>query len=92
MDALLNDPNRCFWSEVHRSIGPRTLTSAPVVYGVSGSENITKLWCSSFKQLYNSSDGSASTNLLKTLDSDISFEDINIFTNHQGSHRQAEVW
>ncbi len=83
-DALLSDPNHSFWSEVHRSNGSRNSTSAPVVDGVSGSENIAKLWCSSFKQLYNSSDGSASTNLLNTLDSDISAEDINeIFINSQ---------
>ncbi len=47
-----------------------------MIDGVAGSENILKLWCNTFKQLYNSSVGSASTNLLENLDSAMSSEDI----------------
>ena len=50
---------------------------APVVDGVSGPENIANLWCSHFKHLYNTVDGSASTDsLLSALDSGISHDEL----------------
>ena len=36
----------------------------------------TDLWCNNFKQLYNSSDGGLSADLLRTLEMEISSEDI----------------
>ena len=43
-EALLNDPSRNFWSEVHRFSGSQRASSVPVIDGVSGSENNAKLW------------------------------------------------
>ena len=74
-EALLNDPTCKFWSEVRRCGGSHQAPSAPVIDGVSGSENISNLWCDNFKQLYNSSDGTASTNLLEHLVSTITADD-----------------
>ncbi len=73
---MLKDPTRQFWTEVHRSTGSHKSSCAPVIDGVSGSENISALWCNNFKQLYNSSDGTASANLLEALDSEVLSEDI----------------
>ena len=74
-EALLNDPNRNFWSEVRRFVGHHKSVAAPVVDCV-GLENIANLWCSHFKQLYNTVDGSASTDLLSALDSGISHDEL----------------
>ena len=63
-------------SEARQFFSKRTSTSAPVVDDVPGSDNISKLWCNSFKKLYNTADGSASTELLNTLDSGITSADI----------------
>jgi len=42
-EALLNDPNRNFWSEVHRCSGSQRASAVPVIDGVFGNENISKL-------------------------------------------------
>ena len=73
-EALLSDPNCNFWSKVRRFVGHHKSVPAPVVDGVSGPENIANLWCSNFKQLYNTLDGSASTDVLCALDSGISHD------------------
>ena len=75
-EAMLNDHNRNFWSEVRRFVGHHKSVPALVVDGVSGPENIANLWCSHFKQLYNTVDGSASTDLLSALDSGISHDEL----------------
>ena len=75
-EALLNDPNRNFWSEVRRFVGHHKSVPTSAVDGVSGPENIANLWCSHFKQLYNTVDGSASTDLLSALDSGISHDEL----------------
>ena len=72
-EALLNDPNCNFWSEVHRFAGHHKSVPAPIVDGVSGLENVANLWCN-FKWLYDTVDGSASTDLLSALDSGISYD------------------
>lgn len=71
-EALLNDPNRKFWSEVRRFSGNNKLATAPVIDGVSGPENIANLWSNNFKRIYNTAEGSDSTDLLSSLDSDLS--------------------
>ena len=50
--------------------------TVPVVDVVSGQDNISDLWCNNCKQLYNSSDGALSADLLRTLEMEISSEDI----------------
>ena len=45
----------------------------PVVDGISGQDSISDLWC---KQLYNSSDGALSVDLLRIPEMEISSEDI----------------
>ena len=75
-EALLNDPSRSFWSEVQRFFGKHKSTFPPIVDNVSGSDNIAKLWCDSFKKLYNTVDGSNSNELLDTLESGITSADI----------------
>ena len=57
-------------------VGHHESVPAPVVDGVSGPENIANLWCSHLKQLYNTVDGSASTDLLSALDSGISHDEL----------------
>ena len=50
-EALLNDPNSNFWSEVYsvrRFSKNHTSAPAPVIDGVSGSDNTANLWCNSF--------------------------------------------
>ena len=59
---------------MRRFVGHHKSVPAPVVDGVSGPENIANLWCSNFKQLYNTLDGSASTDVLCALDSGISHD------------------
>ena len=75
-EALLNDPNCNFWSEVCRFVGHHKSVSAPVVDGVSGPENIANLWCSHFKQLHNTVDGLASTDLFSALDFGFSHDEL----------------
>jgi len=75
-EALLNDPNCNFWSEVHRCSGSQRASAVPVIDGVFGNENISKLWRDSFRKLYNSSNGSSSTSLLEMLEAVILPEDI----------------
>ena len=75
-EAMINDPNRSFWSEARRFFGKRVSAFAPVVDNVSGPDDIAKRWCDSFKKLYNTADGSASTELLNTLEAGISSADI----------------
>ena len=67
-EALLKDPTRNFWTEVHSFAGPHQPFTVPVVDGVSGQDNISDLWC---KQLYNSSDGALSADPLRTLEMEI---------------------
>ena len=62
--ALLPDRNCDIWSEVHRSFGNHNASPSPAVGYVSGSDNIVYLWSNSFKQLYNTTDISATTELL----------------------------
>ncbi len=64
-EALLNDPNRNFWSEERRSSGNHKSGSAPA-----------NLWCNNFKQLYNTVDGSASTDLLTAFNSGLTSADL----------------
>ena len=66
---MLNDPNRSFWSEARRFFSKRSSSSAPVVDGVSGADNIARFWGDSFKKLYNTADDSVSSELLDSLDS-----------------------
>ena len=61
---------------MRRFVGHHKSVPAPAVDGVSGPENIANLWCSHFKQLYNTVDGSASTDLLSALDSGISHDEL----------------
>ena len=75
-EALLKDSTCSFWTEVHSFAGPRKPLTVPLVNGVSGQDNISDLWCNNFKQLYNSSDGALSADLLRSLEMEISSEDI----------------
>ena len=75
-EALLKDPTHNFWTKVHSFAGSSKPLMVPVVDGVSGQDNISDLWCNNFKQLYNSSDGALSADLLRTLEMEISSEDI----------------
>ena len=75
-EAMINDPNRSFWSEAQRFFGKRASAFAPVVDNVSGPDDVAKLWRDNFRKLYNTVDGSASTELLNTLDVGISSTDI----------------
>ena len=75
-EAMLNDSNCNFWSEVRRFVGHHKSVPALVVDGVSGPENVANLWCSHFKQLYNTVDGSVSIDLLSALDSGISHDEL----------------
>ena len=58
------------------SYGNHRSVFAPVVDNVSGLDNIAKLRCDGFKQLYNTGDGSASNERLNTLESGITSADI----------------
>ena len=42
-EALLRDPTCDFWSEVGKSCGKTSATSAPIVDGISGVTNIANL-------------------------------------------------
>jgi len=75
-EALLKDPTHNFWTKVHSFAGSRKPLMVPVVDGVSGQDNISDLWCNNFKQLYNSSDGALSADLLRTLEMEISSQGI----------------
>ena len=57
---------------MHRFAGHHKSVPAPIVDGVSGLESIANLWCN-FKRLYDTVDGSASTDL-SALDSGISYD------------------
>ena len=73
---MLNDPNRGFWSEACRSFSKRSVSSAPVVDGVSGVDDIARLWGDWFKELYNTALDSISSELLLSLDSSTTLADI----------------
>ena len=75
-ESLLKDPNRGFWSEVHRHFGNSKATPSPVVDSVTGSDNIANLFANSFKQLYNSTDSSAAEELLDNLNSALTSAEI----------------
>ena len=72
-EALLKDPTHNFWTEVHFFAGSHKPLTVPVVDGISGQDSISDLWC---KQLYNSSDGALSADLLRISEMEISPEDI----------------
>ena len=75
-EAMLNDPNRGFWSEARRFFSKRSVSSAPVVDGVAGVDDIARLWGDRFKELYNTADDSISSELLLSLDSSTTLADI----------------
>ena len=54
-EALLRDPTHDFWSEVHKSCGKQSATSAPIVDGISCDTSIANFWRSKFEQLFNTS-------------------------------------
>ena len=55
-EALLQNPNRNFWSEMHRFSGNKKASSSLVVDNVTGSDNIANLFSNIIKQLSNSTD------------------------------------
>ena len=75
-EALLQNPNRNFWSEVHRFSGNKKTSPSPVVDNATGSDNIANLFSNNFKQLFNSTDSSASAELLDNLESALTSMDI----------------
>ena len=75
-EAMLNDPNRGFWSEARRFFSKRSVSSAPVVDGVAGVDDIARLWGDRFKELYNTADDSISSELLLSLDFSTTLADI----------------
>ena len=76
MKSTSNDPNRGFWSEARRFFSKCSVSSAPVVDGVSGVDDIARLWGDRFKELYNTADDSISSELLLSLDSSTTLADI----------------
>ena len=54
-EALLRDPTRNFWSEVCKSCGKTSATSAPIVDGISGVTNIANFYHTKFEKLLNTS-------------------------------------
>ena len=71
---MLNHSNlNYFRSDVHWFCKNHKTVSAPVIDGVSGSDNIANLWHQNSKGLYSVVDGSASTDVL----SDIASVDLN---------------
>ena len=54
-EALLRDPTRDFWSEVCKSCGKTSATSAPIVDGISGVTNVVNFYHTKFEKLLNTS-------------------------------------
>ena len=75
-EALLQSPNCNFCSEVHRFSGNIKPSPSPVVDILTGSDNIANLFSNNLKQLSNSTDSSASAELLDNLESALTSTDI----------------
>ena len=56
-EVLLRDPTRDFWSEVCKSCGKTSATSAPIVDGISGvmNVNVANFYHTKFEKLLNTS-------------------------------------
>ena len=67
-EALLRDPCRDFWSEVHKSCGKKSTASAPVIDGIGGDIDKAHLWRTKLQQLLNTSDNQHADVLLHELD------------------------
>ena len=75
-EALLQSPNCNFCSEVHQFSGNKKPSPSPVVDIFTGSDNIANLFSNNLKQLSNSTDSSASAELLDNLESALTSTDI----------------
>ena len=79
-EALLKDPTRDFWSELSKSCGKKSATSATIVDGISGDTSIANFWRSKFEQLLNTSCTHDAGRLLHELDHLITSDNVRDFS------------